>query len=312
MKKEEESAKFLEHIPLFYGIGYKEVIKMFVIRMRTVLIYLFLLAVVFCTFQFTQTGKELPVNAEGGKELPILMYHGICDKGEKSSKFVISKEMLKEDLKYLEENGYKAVTVADAIAYVKGEGELPEKPVMLTFDDGYYNNYCYAFPLLKEFNQKAVISLIGKYTDLFTEEPDENPAYAHINWEQVQEMMDSGLVEFQNHSYNLHENKKERNGAKKRWGESDEAYRKVLQEDLGLLQQEMKEHTGYTPTAFAYPFGGISLVSVDMLKDMGFLATLSCEEKTNIIRQGDMESLVMLNRFLRSDKADAKSILERL
>jgi len=279
--------------------------------MRTILIYLFILGVIFCTFQFFQTQQELPVYADVGKELPILMYHGICEKKGDVSKFVISGEMLEEDLRYLKENGYQTVTVADAIAYVKGEGALPEKPVMITFDDGNYNNYCYAFPLLKKYNMKAVISIIGKYTDLFTEQPDENPRYSNLSWEQVREMMDSGLVEFQNHSYNLHENTRDRNGAKKRWGESDEAYAKVLKEDLGLLQQEMQEHTGYTPTAFAYPFGSISDASVQILKDMGFQATLSCEEKTNYLTPGNPDCLIMMNRFLRSDKANAKAILEK-
>ncbi|MBR5152674.1 MAG: polysaccharide deacetylase family protein [Clostridia bacterium] len=286
---------------------------MFVIRMRTVLLYLFLLAVIMMTAQYAGGGQELPVSGKvGGKELPILMYHGICEKDSDASKFVISVRMLKDDLKYLKENGYQTVTVKDVIAYVKGEEDLPEKPVMLTFDDGNYNNYYYGFPLLKEYEMKAVISIIGKYTDLFTQKPDENPTYSNLNWAQVKEMMDSGLVEFQNHSYNLHENKGARNGAKKRLGESDEAYEKVLREDLGLLQQEMQEHTGYTPTTFVYPFGGISQASVKILKDMGFQVTLSCEEKNNYLTVGDTECLTMMNRFLRSDQASARAILEKL
>ena len=112
---------------------------MFIIRMRTIMIYLLILAVVFCTLHFFVTGQEsLPVSNDQaeGVELPILMYHGITEQTKQVSKFVISKEMLREDLQYLKENGYQTVTVADVIAFVKEGVPLPQKPVMLTFDDG--------------------------------------------------------------------------------------------------------------------------------------------------------------------------------
>lgn len=288
---------------------------MFVIRMRTILIYLFILAVMFCTIHFFVTRETtLPVDGEGeaAVELPILMYHGVTESPKQVSKFVISSRMLEEDLKYLAENGYETVTMAEVIAYVKEGDDLPEKPVMLTFDDGYYNNYCYAFPLLRVYNAKAVISIIGKYTDLYTDVPDENPAYSHVTWNEVQEMMDSGLVEFQNHSYDLHTNTGDRNGTKKKWGESDAEYAQCLKEDIGLLQQEMQEHTGYTPTTFTYPFGSVSEASYAILRDMGFQASLSCEEKNNYITRNNPACLEMLNRCLRSDKASAKEILEKL
>ena len=288
---------------------------MFVIRLRTVFIYLFLFAVLFFTVHFLVTGgQELPVSGDGEKvvELPILMYHGITEKPSKVSKFVISKDMLKKDMEYMKKHGYETVVMDDVIAYVKEGKPLPEKPIMLTFDDGYYNNYCYAYPLLKEYNMKAVISIIGRFTDLYTDVPDENPAYSHMTWNEVQEMMSSGLVEFQNHSYNLHTNDGGRNGCKKKWGESTDSYAKCLKEDIGLLQQEMQLHTGYTPTTFTYPFGGISDASSEILREMGFEATLSCEEKNNYLTEGNTDCLKKLNRFLRSDKVSAEAILGRL
>lgn len=286
---------------------------MFVIRMRTVILYLFLAAVIFCTVHFYIVCEEsVSVNAEDvqGEEVPILMYHGITEDPAKVSKYVISKQMLEDDFRYLCENGYHTITVADAIAYVENGTELPSKPIMITFDDGYYNNYCYAFPLLKEYQMKAVISVIGRFTDFYSEEPDENPAYSHITWNEMQEMMDSGLVEFQNHSYDLHTNNQGRNGSKMKKGESVREYAAFLKHDLELLQTKMQEHTGYIPTAFTYPFGSISEASYDVLREMGFRATLSCEEKTNYLVRNDTACLERLNRFLRSDKNDAKEILE--
>ena len=71
---------------------------------------------------------------------------------------MLSPAQFESDLKYLKENGYHTVVVQDLIDYVEKGVPLPEKPVMLTFDDGYYNNYYYAFPLLEEYDAKIVIS----------------------------------------------------------------------------------------------------------------------------------------------------------
>ncbi|MEE1047663.1 MAG: polysaccharide deacetylase, partial [Clostridia bacterium] len=65
---------------------------------------------------------------------------------------------------------------------------------------------------------------------------------------------------------------------------------------------------GYTPVAFAYPFGSVSEASYNILKEMGFKATLSCEERVNVIK--DSEDLYMMGRYLRTNKRSAKNILE--
>lgn len=75
---------------------------------------------------------------------------------------------------------------------------------MLTFDDGYYNNYYYALPLLEKYNCKAVISPIASVSEKFTETKDISVTYGHITFDDMKEMSDSGYVEIQNHSYDMH------------------------------------------------------------------------------------------------------------
>ncbi len=280
---------------------------MFAIKLRTLIIY-FLVAVLSVMSAFLMQGfaKESEKSKGSGTELPILMYHAICDTNGKTGKFVITKDEFEEDLKYLKKEGYTAISFAELLDYTEGIGVLPEKPIMLTFDDGYFNNYCYAYPLLKEYNQKAVISIIGRYTDMYSETDEENPKYSHITWEQAREMYRSGLVEIENHSYNSHTNDKGRNGTKKKTGESTEAYAEYILSDIGKLQDEIEENLGYRPMVFAYPFGSISEASYDILENMGFKATLSCEEKVNYINRGD--KLFRLGRFLRESGRSAESI----
>ena len=83
-----------------------------------------------------------PVFGEDSVRVPILMYHSILrDSARQGGKYVISPAVLAADLDALQEKGYTAVTVSDLLAYVQDGADLPEKPVMITFDDGYYNNY---------------------------------------------------------------------------------------------------------------------------------------------------------------------------
>ncbi|MCI9272651.1 MAG: polysaccharide deacetylase family protein [Clostridiales bacterium] len=241
--------------------------------------------------------QSTAVRPDEGIEVPILMYHGILKDKKLQGKYVISPDLFESDLKYLKDHGYNTIVMQDLIDYTHG-GSLPEKPIMITFDDGYYNNYLYAFPLLKQYESKMVFSPIGRYADQYSEHPDTRASYAHANWDMINEMIRSGYVEVQNHSYNMHANTKERNGAKKKKGESIETYKKVLTDDVTLAQNTIKQHTGWTPTTFTYPFGAISDVSLDILKEMGFEATLTCASKSNYITR-DPECLYGLNRFLR-------------
>ncbi len=310
---------------------------MYVIKMKTLIYYLAVFAVTIASIGIIRlyTANENPSVAastpvesatdteklaegetdviaakrEDKVEVPILMYHSIFRSTNTHGNYIISEAAFEADLKYLKDNGYTTVVMQDLIDYVHAGKSLPEKPVVLTFDDGYFNNYSYAFPLLQKYKAKAVLSVIGYYTDLYTKTPDENPSYSHVTWKDIKKMMDTGLVEMQNHSYNLHTTDKGRNGTKKKKGESDAQYKTMLTEDLGKLQDEFKTNTGYTPNTFTYPFGSVSNASFDIIKEIGFKASLSCESGMNTITR-DPESLYMLKRYLRTPKKSAESILK--
>lgn len=284
---------------------------MYVIKIKNILFYILIAILVASSivlFLYPASATEEKTE-ENIRRLPVLMYHAICDNSGKDGKFIITKQALEADLKYIQANGYTTISSAELIDFVEKGTPLPEKPIMLTFDDGYYNNYCYAYPLLKKYNAKAIISIIGKYTDLYSENTDENPRYSHITWKQAEEMCQSGLVEIQNHSYNSHTTDKGRNGTKKRANETEEAYTEYITSDVGRLQDEIELNLGYTPLVFAYPFGSVSEASYDILKGMGFKMTLSCEEKVNKITVGDSECLYMIGRYLRSSDKSAEKIL---
>lgn len=231
-------------------------------------------------------------------QLPIIMYHSLLKDPDKQGKYVVSPDIFEEDLKYIKKKGYTPVFMKDIINYVYGKGSLPKKPIVLTFDDGYYNNYCYAFPLLKKYDMKAVISIVGKLSDDFSNQPDENPNYAHVTWDHVLEMHLSGNWEIQNHSYNCH-TYTDRNGVAQTTTESYEDYSQFLTSDLSHLQDKIAYVTGVAPNTFTYPFGSFNKHTDTILKNIGFKATLSCTEGISTIKKGDTEGLYKLKRHLR-------------
>lgn len=288
---------------------------MVVIKLKTALLIVLICVITIAGIGGTKLWYQnsVAVDAEVAKregiEIPILMYHSILKDTNRSGKYVITPSEMEADLQFLTDNGYTSIFMQDLIDYVNGNGSLPAKPVVLTFDDGYYNNYSYVYPLLQKYQAKAVISIVGTYTDAYTETKDENPAYAHLSWDNVKEMQNSGLVEFQNHTYNMHQNDKGRSGCKKKRGESDAEYREVLNKDIGKLQEEMQKHLGFTAPVFTYPYGSVSEASFPILKDMGFKATLSCQEGMNYITRNP-EDLFMMRRYLRSSKRSAAELLK--
>lgn len=244
-----------------------------------------------------------------GVQVPIVMYHSVLKDEKYHGKYVISPAEFENDILYLKEHGYTTILMEDLINYTKG-GELPEKPVILTFDDGYYNNYLYAFELAKKYRVKFVISPIGRYTDLYSGTDEANAYYSHATWEQLKEMAESGLVEIQNHSYDMHEERGGALGVKQRPGESDSAYRERLEADVNRAQEAFKTNLGTAPSTFTYPFGAVSKTTPDIIKELGFSATFTCRETVSTVTR-DPESLFGLGRFLRESGKSSKEFFEK-
>ncbi|HEX2927095.1 MAG TPA: polysaccharide deacetylase family protein [Ruminiclostridium sp.] len=273
--------KFLKYVALV-------VIVLFVMTIPVVIILSFTTSV----FDDAFGGLE----KQSGIRVPIVMYHGILQKSKDLGKFVITPTEFENDVKYLKDHGYDSVSMTDLINYVYNDADLPPKPVVLSFDDGFYNNYIYATPILEKYQMKAVISIVGKYSDESTKAADNNVGYSYLTWEQIKNMSDSGYFEIQNHTYNLHMIGSKRRGATKRNGESIEAYKTLLNSDIGKTQERLTKATGIVPNTFTYPYGFVSKDSVPILKEMGFKATLSCDEGVNFIDKNKTDILFGLKR----------------
>lgn len=246
-------------------------------------------------FEATQLAKEISQSSLDYIKLPIIMYHSILKDTSRSGKYIITPTEFENDLQYLQKNGYTTIFLSELIAYVYEDKPLPKKPIILTFDDGHYNNLGYAVPLLKKYNMKAVISIVGNYTENYSKTDEANLNYSYLRWKDIVSLMSTGIIEFQNHTYDMHSNTKGRNGCSKKFGESVSTYQQKLANDIQKLQNEFYQNTNYTPNTFTYPFGAVSKASLDVIQSLGFQASLSCSSGINKITK-DPNCLYLLKR----------------
>ena len=260
-------------------------------------------------------GNAVMTMAEGTvQKLPVIMYHHLSENESKLNDYTVSPSQLEADLMAIKERGYTAITLEQLIGYFDGQNELPEKSVLITFDDGYYSVYVHAYPLLKKYDMPAVCYILGHYTQLYSDGEYQNINYAHMTWEQLKEMTASGLVEVGSHTYNLHRARGEgaRYGMAINQGESKESYCDAVTNDLQTLSQVMEKELGVRANTFAYPFGAICKQSYPVLYRMGFRIAFTCEEKVNLLHRPKEEGLILLGRFNRASKYTTDEFLDRL
>jgi peptidoglycan/xylan/chitin deacetylase (PgdA/CDA1 family) len=240
--------------------------------------------------------------------VPIMMYHQV--KYTSLGKDVISPYEFESDLKYLSENNYHTITMTQLIDYVYDGEKLPENPIILSFDDGYISTYQTVFPLLQKYDMKIVLSIVGKGTDDFSKVDNTKLKNAHLTWNQVNEMVESGLVEVQNHTYDLHKTQNGRYGCSQMANETLANYERILMEDTIKLQERIKTMTYHTPNTFTYPYGKYNNNTDYILKSIGFKASLSCTYGVNLIRENDTEKLFGLKRICRSHNQGIKKLIK--
>ena len=171
--------------------------------------------------------------------------------------------------------------------------------MLITFDDGHYNNLYYAVPILKKHGFTAVINVVGAYSEYTTTSGDsKNPNYSHITWDEMADAAKDGVIYFGNHSFGMHKFKP-RYGIAQKPCESDDEYVKIFTADTMKLHDKIKEYAGYDTAVYAYPFGKYSALAKDTLKKLGYKITLTCNEGVTSARFGDPDSVIYMRRINR-------------
>lgn len=208
---------------------------------------------------------------QGG--VPVLLYHHIAPSNENGNGAVVTTAEFEAQMNYLAEHGYRSISTTQLARWLAGHGRLPEKPVLVTFDDGYASNHTIGFPILKRHNIKATIFVIGSFPGETLPKDAPGPA----SWAELREMQESGLIELQSHTYDGHR-KVDGRAALLRWS-SDQ-----IAADDKLLREAFSAAGLRPPTAIAYPFGGHDDKAVQAMASAGY--RLGFTVKGGLVRRG--------------------------
>ena len=198
------------------------------------------------------------VRAQGEIYLPILLYHYVeivtDERDTIREGLSITPQVFESQLVTLVNNGFTPITFDDLSAYYAGRAELPNKPIIITFDDGYRDFYTDVFPLLKKHQIRAAIFVVSGFLD-YTKN--------YLTRTQLAEIAESPLVEINAHSVN-HPNLTllALPGAAWEIAESKRALEAVL---------------GRPVNHFAYPFGAYSQILAQEVTRAGFHSAATVE-----------------------------------
>ncbi len=241
--------------------------------------------------------------------LPVVMYHHISEDSAILGPYVISPEELESDLRWLQENEYTSVTAEDLLSWQKGYAELPEKPVMITFDDGYESTLIYAQPLLKKYNMRGVVAVIGSVAQQYTVTEDHHVAYSHLNWKSLREMAADGTFEIQCHTWDMHR-LEPRRGCCRMQGESEAAYHDALAEDLIQFRDVCTRELGFGTDVLVIPYGAFTPETLAVAEELGFRCVFTCEEKINQLT-GQTDELMRIGRFNRPSGPESEAFFSK-
>lgn len=178
------------------------------------------------------------------KTVPVIMYHSIDY--EKGNELRVPKEAFKEQMRYLKEKGYTTLTLNEFYSFLTKNKPIPDKSVVITFDDGYKDNYVNAYPILKEFGFNATIFVITSTIDT---EKD------YLTTEQLKELQANG-IDIQSHTVNHDQLDKL-------------PYVKQV-DTLKSSKDNIEKKLGNSVKYIGYPFGKWNEDTIKAAKDAGY------------------------------------------
>jgi biofilm PGA synthesis lipoprotein PgaB len=230
-----------------------------------------------------------------GQRFVAIAFHDVVDNRDQLETDSVTSTSLVQFFDWLKGTGWTAVSLDDVAAAARGVRPLPDKAILISFDDGYASLYTRVFPLLKVYRLPIVAALVGSWMEGRLEGTVVYgdrvvPRSNFISWAQAREMQASGLVEFASHSYNLHRGvmanpQGNMVPAAITWQydpatssyEDDTQFRARIRADLERARSQMATNLGRPPRALVWPFGRYSGPALEVAKQVGFTFALTLE-----------------------------------
>lgn len=285
-------------------------------KVTDIYIYIYYILILLCA-ALTLGACGIAEQSKSVRSVPVLMYHHLDAEGNGGT--VISVENFESQIRVLAQAGYTPVSVREMIDFVHSGGELPKKPVCISFDDGYESNFTLAGPILEKYGMKATVFCIGSSIGKSTYKDSGEPITPHFSMQEALEMSERGTFSLESHSWDMHQSEKLESGTARTCiqpldGETDEAFAAAVKADCEKQRRYFTENGFPAPEALAYPLGAYSELSEKVLhSDCGILATFTTDpDGTNTLERGRPESLYLLHRLNMTDGVSADALLDYL
>lgn len=214
--------------------------------------------------------------------VPIIMYHQVLPSPDQGYRLAVSTQTFDRQMCFLKRHKFNVLPLEDLIRLIREKKRIPPRTVVITFDDGYRDNYIYAFPVLKKYGLPATIFLIanevGRVNSLGI--PD------RVSWKEILEMYDSELITFGSHALgpepliNIH---------------SEEELRNQIFNSKSKIEKE----TGSQINIFSYPEGLFNRQIKQLVIDSGYIGAVA----TNPGKQSSSGDVFALKRIRISENA---------
>ncbi len=202
------------------------------------------------------------VTPGGYQIVPILTYHNLGEQAK--GRLVLAAASFREQMRYLKTNGYRVVSLADFIEFTRLNRQLPQRAVVLTFDDGYHAFKDHAYPVLKELGFTATLFI---YTDWV------GAGRGALSWADLRELAAAG-IDIQAHS-------KTHADLRRAPGETEAQYARRMHAELEQPQELFSRNLGRRSQILAYPYGRWEEGLLPKVKEYGYIAAFSVRRQGN-------------------------------
>jgi peptidoglycan/xylan/chitin deacetylase (PgdA/CDA1 family) len=251
---------------------------------------------------FAQTLPQPSVAEAKGAQarIPVLAYHNVLlTKDEDELRESITVDDLSRQFAWLAAKGYTPVTVEQLRQAATNPSVLPNKPVLLTFDDGFESTYTHVLPLLRAYQWPALVAVVGSWVEA-REQNNAPPAKGqprYMNKEEIQALNDSGLIEFASHTYDMHHGvlanawgNQQPAAVTRVWTEggieSDAQWTSRVRADITRNQIYLQKLTGKVPQALVWPYGRGNDALKSVAKDAGLPVLFTLDDGISDVTQG--------------------------
>ncbi|MBQ7516352.1 MAG: polysaccharide deacetylase family protein [Schwartzia sp.] len=235
-------------------------------------------------FLTPRLAARMGLDEANGVKIVVLNYHKIENLHNSLS---VLPEDFDRQMRYLQDNGFHVISPAELHAALAEGAELPENPVLITFDDGYQDNYKNAYPILQKYGFRATIFVVTSFLDQAL------PGY--LTWAQAAEMEASGLIDIESHTVTH--------------GSMTELSDEQLRYELAESKRDIEKRLGKQVEFIAYPTGTYNLHIASLVKEAGYKGAFT-------IKYGNVDAasnLYALERVPIFHTANTyRSFLERL